>query len=223
MSEDPTRTDGPDTSAGVPSHDVQTVRRLRRAVGLVAILNLSYVAVEASVALSIGSVSLLADAVDFLEDAAINLLVLVALGWSLRRQAVAGKVLAGLILLPALAAAWQAFVKAGAPEPPDPVALVVTAGGAALVNLVCALVLARFRGHGGSMLTGAFLSARNDVVVNVAIIVAGIVTALTSSGWPDILLGLGIVVLNVRAAAEVWEAAHEEHLAARALAGEDLD
>ena len=68
-----------------------------------------------------------------LEDTAINVLVLVALGWSLRRQAVAGKVLALLIL------------------------------------------------------------------------------------------GVGIVVLNVRAAREVWELAHEEHLAARALAGEDLD
>ena len=97
------------------------------------------------------------------------------------------------------------------------------AGGAAVVNLVCALVLARFRGAGGSMVTGAFLSARNDVLVNVAIIVVGVLTALTMSGWPDIVLGVGIVVLNVRAAREVWELAHEEHLAARALAGEDLD
>lgn len=203
--------------------DTGRVAALRRAVALVALLNLAYAGVEGAVALSIGSVSLFADAVDFLEDTAINVLVLVALGWSLRRQAVAGKVLALLILVPALAAAWQAFAKAGAPEPPDPLALGLTAGGAAVVNLVCALVLARFRGAGGSMVTGAFLSARNDVLVNVAIIVVGVLTALTMSGWPDIVLGVGIAVLNVRAAREVWELAHEEHLAARALAGEDLD
>ena len=34
-------------------------------------------------ALAIGSVSLLADSVDFLEDAAINLLIALALGWPL--------------------------------------------------------------------------------------------------------------------------------------------
>ena len=50
-----------------------------------------------------------------------------------------------------------------------------------------------------------------------------LVTAWTGSGWPDIVLGSVIVVVNVRAAWEVWELAGEERLAARALAGEDLD
>ena len=45
----------------------------------------------------------------------------------------------------------------------------------------------------------------------------------TGSGWPDIVLGLVIIVVNTRAAWEVWELAGEERLAARALAGEDLD
>ena len=49
--------------------------RLRRAVLVVAGLNLSYFFVEVAVALSIGSVSLFADSVDFLEDTAINLLI----------------------------------------------------------------------------------------------------------------------------------------------------
>ena len=53
---------------------------LRRAVAAVAILNLAYFGVEFSVALAIGSVSLFADSVDFLEDASINLLILMALG-----------------------------------------------------------------------------------------------------------------------------------------------
>ncbi|MCY1157759.1 MAG: cation transporter [Citricoccus sp.] len=189
---------------------------------LVALLNLAYMVVEMSVALAIGSVSLVADSVDFFEDFAVNILIFVALGWSARSQAVAGKALALIILLPALAAAWTAFLKAGDPEPPDPVALVVTAGGALAVNLVCSLVLARFRHGGGSLTQGAFLAARNDVFVNLAIIAMGLVTAWTLSGWPDVILGLLIIVLNVSAAREVWETATEEHLGARALAG-DLD
>lgn len=71
--------------------------------------------------------------------------------------------------------------------------------------------------------TAAFLAARNDVLINIAIIVMGGITALTMSGWPDIILGLFIVILTFSAAREVWEAAEEESLGAKALAGEDID
>lgn len=47
----------------------------RRFVLIVALLNLGYFGVEFAVALSIGSVSLFADSVDFLEDASVNLLI----------------------------------------------------------------------------------------------------------------------------------------------------
>ena len=67
-------------------------RRLRRVVLVVAALNLAYFVVEVSVALAIGSVSLLADSVDFLEDTAINLLIALALGWPLRAGRVVGHV-----------------------------------------------------------------------------------------------------------------------------------
>ncbi len=198
-------------------------QRLGRVVLLVAGLNLAYFFVEFTVALAIGSVSLFADSVDFLEDTAINMLIFLALGWSLHRQALAGKAMAVIILVPALAAAWQAFTKFGNPEPPDPLSLVVTAGGAVVVNLVCSLVLSRFRQHGSSMAKAAFLSARNDVLINLAIIAMGVLTLWTASGWPDLVLGTIIVILNIRAAKEVWEAAEEERLAAKALAGEAID
>ena len=55
---------------------------LRQTVLLVALLNLAYFGVEFGVAIAIGSVSLFADSVDFLEDASINLLIAVGLGWS---------------------------------------------------------------------------------------------------------------------------------------------
>lgn len=58
---------------------------------------------------------------------------------------------------------------------------------------------------------------------NVAIILLGLLTWWTASGWPDIVLGLVIIGLNLHAAKEVWEVATEESLAARALAGEDIE
>jgi Co/Zn/Cd efflux system component len=187
---------------------------LRRTVGLVAFLNLAYFGVEFAVARSIGSVSLFADSIDFFEDAAVNLLILAALGWSAHRRALVGMVLAGILLVPGLSTLWTAYQKFAHPIPPDATLLSVTGLGALAINLFCAYRLARFRAHGGSLTRAAFLSARNDALANIAIIAAGLVTAAAPSAWPDLVVGLGIFLMNLDAAREVFSAARDEHAAA---------
>jgi Co/Zn/Cd efflux system component len=186
---------------------------LRRVVALVAALNLGYFGIEFAVALAIGSVSLFADSIDFLEDASINLLILLALGLTLRMRARVGMLLSAIILVPGLATLWMAWEKFWAPVPPDPVPLSLAGTGALAVNLACALLLARYRHHGGSLTKAAFLSARNDAYANAAIVAAGLVTAVTLSAWPDLIVGLGIAAINADAAREVLEEAREEHRA----------
>jgi Co/Zn/Cd efflux system component len=184
--------------------------RLRRTVLAVVALNLAYFGVEFTVATLIGSVSLFADSIDFLEDAAVNLLIAAGLGWSVAARGRLGAVLALLILVPGMATLWTAWSKFLAPVPPEPVLLTVAGVGAMIVNGTCALMLARIRSDGGSLTRAAFLSARNDVIANAAIVLAGIATAATLSAWPDLVVGLGIALLNAGAAWEVWEAASEE-------------
>ncbi|MBY2917998.1 cation transporter [Rhizobium leguminosarum] len=188
---------------------------LRRAVTTVALANLGYFGVEFAVALSIGSVSLFADSVDFLEDASVNLLILMALGWSARSRARVGMALAAILLAPAIATIWTAWQKFTVPVAPEPVALSLTGLGALVVNLSCALLLARFRHDGGSLTKAAFLSARNDAIANIAIVGAGLITAFFwRSAWPDLIVGVGIAIINADAAREVWTAARDEHRAA---------
>ncbi|MDL0401758.1 hypothetical protein QQO25_02070 [Corynebacterium lehmanniae] len=79
-------------------------QKIRRAVLIVALLNLAYFFVEFAGAVAIGSASLFADSADFLEDTAINLLVFFAVAWPAARRRTAGSVLAALILIPAVAA-----------------------------------------------------------------------------------------------------------------------
>jgi Co/Zn/Cd efflux system component len=179
-------------------------------VRIVAALNAAYFGIEFAVALAIGSVSLFADSVDFLEDAAVNLLALLALGWPAQRRAIVGAVLGLMLLAPGGATLWTAWRKIALPISPAPGPLAITGLGALLINFGCAMMLLRWREARGSLTRGAFLSARNDAIANVAIIAAAGVTTVYQSPWPDLVIGLGIFVMNIDAAREIWEAAHKE-------------
>jgi Co/Zn/Cd efflux system component len=193
------------------SADSAARRQLKSVVATVALLNLGYFGVEAAVAIAIKSVALFADSVDFLEDATINLLVLLAIGWSATQRRRVGLLLAFLLLIPGLAALWTAAQKLiSAPVVPEPTALTVTGLGALCVNALAAYLLARVRHHGGSLTRAAFLSARNDVLANLGIIAAGLATFATGSIWPDILIGVAIMAINLDAARDVYKAAMSE-------------
>jgi Co/Zn/Cd efflux system component len=187
---------------------------LRRSILTVALANLAYFFFEFAVAKRIGSVSLFADSIDFLEDTAINLLILTALRWSLRKRARVGMLLSGVIIIPGVALLWTAWQKLIAPIPPEPWPLSGTALGALVVNVGCALLLTRFRHHSGSLTKAAFLSARNDTLANLAIIAAGLITLRWPSAWPDLIVGLGIAAMNADAAMTVLKAARAEHRSA---------
>lgn len=181
--------------------------RLRGAVLFVATANLAYFVVEFAVAGGIGSVSLFADSVDFLEDAAVNVLIAIGLAWNAARRARLGMLLALLLLLPGVATAWQAYAKFSAAAAPAPWALSATGAGALVVNMTCAFVLARFRARPGSLVKAAFLSARNDALANVAIVGAGMVSLTWVSAWPDLVVGVAIAAMNAGAARAVFRAA----------------
>jgi len=194
----------------------QSEQKIRQAVLVVAAANLVYFFVEFYIARTIDSVSLFADSIDFLEDTTINLLILIAFGWSLKMRSYVGMCLAGILLIPSIFMLWTAWQKFNIPIAPDPFLLSITGFGALLVNVGCAFLLARFRHHASSLTQAAFLSARNDALANIAIIVAGLVTLQWHSGWPDLIVGIGIAILNADAAKSVWEAARQEQLSAEA-------
>ena len=188
---------------------------LRRIVLAVAVLNLAYFGVEFAVARAIGSVSLFADSVDFLEDASVNLLIFFAFTWTAANRARAGMAMALILLIPAAAFLWTVWQKFATPVPPAALVLTATGVGALIVNVCCAFLLSAWRQSGGSLTKAAFLSARNDAYANLGIILAGLVTAFVwNSVWPDLIAGLCIAAMNIDAAKEVWEAATEEHRAA---------
>lgn len=187
---------------------------LRQAVLVVAILNAGYFVVEFIAARAVMSVSLFADSIDFLEDTSLSLLVLLAATWSLQRRARVGHVLALLLLVPALTSLWVLIDKLMHPTAPDAVGFGITSAGALIVNLVCAFILVSHRNTHGSLSRAAWLSARNDAAVNIAMIGAALLTLVWVSAWPDVILGAAVIALNADAAVKVWRRASAERLTA---------
>jgi Co/Zn/Cd efflux system component len=149
-------------------------------------------------------VSLIADSIDFLEDASLNVLILVGFALAGAARARLGSVLAIIIGVPSLAALIAAVDKVLNPIAPSVQGMSLAAFGALVVNSVAALILMRVRNHEHSLVTAAWLSARNDVLANVAILAAAGATALVASTWWDVAIGLVIGYLNADAAVKVW-------------------
>jgi Co/Zn/Cd efflux system component len=175
-------------------------------------MNLAYFVVEFIAAVSIRSVSLIADSADFFEDGAVNLLIFFAAAWTLKQRARVGTALTFFFLVPVIAAVWMIALKIINPERPQPLILALTAAGALVVNVIASALLLRHRNVHGSIARAAWLSARNDAIANLAIILAALLSLIIVTGWIDIVVGVGIAVLNLGAARQIWRASRAERL-----------
>jgi Co/Zn/Cd efflux system component len=183
---------------------------LRKTVLTVATLNLIYFAIEFHFGRLFDSVALIGDSVDFFEDASINILIAFAIGWTLRRRQITSYFLAALLLFPGIAFIWTAIHQILSPEVPHGQGMSWVGTGALLVNLTCALLIAKHRKEVGGLVMAAYYSARNDAVANILIIGAGLLTLRYPSVWPDLIIGLIIFTLNADAAKEIIEASRAE-------------
>jgi Co/Zn/Cd efflux system component len=179
-----------------------------RAVQVVAGLNLVYFLIEAGMAQRIHAVSLFADSIDFLEDASMSILVLVGMAWSLAHRARLGRVLALMLAIPSLLTVWTLWHQFGSPVTPDASLLALTGLGALVVNLYCAWRLLPLKNIEGSLSKAACLASRNDAIGNIAILIAAGITWWKPSHWPDLVVGVGIFLMNADASLQIWKAAH---------------
>ena len=186
------------------------VNSFKKAVFLVAVLNLIFFFIEFTVALNIRSVSLLADSIDFIEDTSINFLIFFAVSLSLVKRAKISIFLSIIMMLPGFVAIWAVWKQIIYQQPPEPIELSIVGFGALVVNCLCTYILIKFRNYSGSLTKAAFLSARNDAIANITIIIAGIITIFHPSVWPDILVGLFIAYIRTESALEIFIKARDE-------------
>ena len=183
--------------------------RYRRVLWVALLINVTMFVVELVGSLQAGSVSLLADAVDFFGDAAnygMSLLVLgMALTWRARAALLKGLSMGAFGVFVLGRAAWSAAYG----TVPEPVTMGAIGALALMANVTVAAMLYAWR-EGDANMRSVWLCSRNDAIGNVAVMIAALGVFGTGSGWPDLAVALVMGVLALSAASAVIRQARAE-------------
>lgn len=181
----------------------------RRVLWVALLLNAAMFFVEFGAGLRSGSVSLLADAIDFFGDAAnygVSLAVLgLALSWRSRAALLKSVCMMGFGLFVLGRALWSAS------QGTTPDATVMTAIGllGLVVNVGVAAMLYRFR-NGDANMRSVWLCSRNDAFGNLAVVAAAVGVFGTQTGWPDLAVAVGMAALALSSGWSVFRQARVE-------------
>ncbi|TIC80512.1 cation transporter [Crenobacter intestini] len=196
-------------SGGCSSQKGSVDPRFRRALWIALVVNAAMFGVEVFGGLRAGSVSLLADAVDFAGDAANYALSLAVLSmgmlWRSRAALVKGLSMGAYGVFVLGKTAWAAL----AGVPPEPFTMGAIAMLALVANVSVALLLYAHR-EGDANMRSVWLCSRNDAIVNVAIGVAALGVFGSGSAWPDLVVAVAIAGLALSAAVSVVRQARGE-------------
>nr|WP_196242176.1 cation transporter [Azospirillum oleiclasticum] len=149
-----------------------------------------------------GSVSLQADALDFLGDAANYVISLLVLGMALRWRARAALIKGVSLGVLGLWVAGQTLSNALAQTVPEAPVMGVVGLMALAANLGVAALLYAHR-HGDANRQSVWICSRNDAIANVAVLAAAAGVFGTATGWPDIAVAAVIAGLSVSGAVRI--------------------
>ena len=188
---------------------ITNLPRYRRVLWVALIVNAAMFLVELGAGFSSGSLSLLADAIDFAGDAlnyGVSLAVLAsALAWRARAAMFKAFSMMGFglyVLGSAVWAVWNGRV-------PDAPTMGVVALLALLANVSVAWLLYAFR-EGDANMRSVWLCSRNDAIGNVAVFLAARGGFGTGSAWPDLLVAALMASLALQGGWQVLRQARGE-------------
>jgi Co/Zn/Cd efflux system component len=162
-------------------------KEYKRILKVIIAINFSMFIVELGGGVLSGSMSLLADCLDFLGDSATYTISLVVIGMPLAVRAKAG-MFKGISLL--FIAAWvlgTTGMRIMESEVPEPITMGAIGFAAFAANVISALLLLRYK-DGDANVRSVWLCSRNDAIGNVAVILAASGIVVTDSAWPDLLV-----------------------------------
>jgi Co/Zn/Cd efflux system component len=183
--------------------------RYRKVLWVALLVNVLMFGVELVSSMKSGSVSLQADSVDFLGDAGNYAVSLFAMGtaavWRSRAAYAKGVVMGVFGVLVLIRALW---IGLGTRIPQAETMGVISIVAFAANGLV-ALLLYAFR-NGDANMRSVWLCTRNDMIANLAVLLAAIGVFGTKAGWPDIAVASLMALLGLSAARDIIGRARSE-------------
>ena len=168
----------------------------RRVLWIALLANAIMFFVELAASVWSGSSALAADAADFLGDSANYALSLGALAvggvWVSRVALLKGVAMSAYGIAVLAYAGWRAWLGV----PPEPVIMGVVGFLALMVNFGVAVLLFRFR-EGDANMRSVWLCTRNDVIANLAVLVAAAGVFGTGTVWPDVGVAALLAILGL--------------------------
>jgi Co/Zn/Cd efflux system component len=161
--------------------------RFRKALWVALALNALMFAVELGASWTSGSVSLLADSIDFFGDAANYALTLAVLAMAASVRSKAALVKAGSMGAFGVFVLGKAIWNLQSGTAPEPATMGAVGFAALLVNAGVAVMLYRFR-SGDANMRSVWICSRNDALGNVAVMLAALGVFGTGSAWPDLVV-----------------------------------
>lgn len=183
--------------------------RYRRILVVALALNLTMFAVELAAGMASGSVSLLADAIDFFGDAANYAVSLAVLSMALVVRARAAIFKAACMLGFGLFVLGKVAWSARTGVPPAAITMGVVGLLALCVNLGVAFMLYAYR-NGDANMQSVWLCSRNDALSNIAVMLAALGVFGTASAWPDLAVASVMGLLAISSAVTVFKSARIE-------------
>src|SRR5712672_4056433 len=181
----------------------------RRVLWAVLAINAGMFLVEIGAGLAAGSASLQADALDFLGDAANYGISLLVVGMALRYRAMAafakGVSMGAFGLWVIATVVWHA-VQGTLPS----AVMMGAVGFAALTANAVSFGILWFYRTGDANMRSAWICTRNDVLGNLAVLLAALGVFGTGTGWPDIIVAAIMAALAIQGAALVIRQASAE-------------
>jgi Co/Zn/Cd efflux system component len=171
----------------------------KRVLWIVLAINAGMFVVEIAAGVAAGSASLQADALDFLGDAGNYVISLAVVGMALRYRAMAalakGITMGAFGLWVIGTVVWHAI----AGTVPEPITMTVVGILALIANAACALLLYAYR-DGDANMQSVWICSRNDVLGNLAVLLAALGVFGTGTGWPDLLVAAIMATLALQGA-----------------------
>ena len=187
--------------------------RLRKALWVALVFNAAMFFVEIGASWASGSVSLLADSIDFFGDAGNYAISLAVLGMAMAARSRAALFKAACMAAFGVFVLGKAAWNLQAGSPPEAATMGAVGFVALAVNAGVALMLYRFR-SGDANMRSVWICSRNDAIGNLAVMLAAVGVFGTGSSWPDLLVASVMAALALSGSWSVLRQARQELAAA---------